>query len=202
MGCRSFLVLICAFQACLCGARRQAAVRGSPDSESGFVAGQVVNQVDQPDGRRGAPSPSRGRFLIMATSRQTASGDTAGGSDSPGFPSPGAPRSNPPSPACRLPVPEGRQGRQVVVSARNRAANATFSASPLGRVRRSASFHRRRFNSSAMICSATCLPVGRSLPPSAPAPPRNAPLPAARSSGPATPAEMFPRPGTSRFGKG
>src|ERR1035437_612906 len=35
---RSFLVLIFAFQA---------AVRGSPDSESGFVMGQVVDQVDQ-----------------------------------------------------------------------------------------------------------------------------------------------------------
>jgi hypothetical protein len=47
IGFRSLLVLIFAFQA---------AVRGSPDSESGFVTSQVVDQVDQANGRRVAPS--------------------------------------------------------------------------------------------------------------------------------------------------
>jgi hypothetical protein len=38
----------------------------------------------------------------------------------------------------------------IVVSARKRAAKATFTESPLGRVLRSDSCHRPRFNSSAM----------------------------------------------------
>ena len=42
----------------------------------------------------------------------------------------------------------------IVVSARKRAAKATFTESPLGRVLRSASCHRPRFNSSAMMSSA------------------------------------------------
>lgn len=60
---RSFLVLIFAFQA---------AVRGSPDSESGFVAGQVVNQIDQPDARavphqKIQASEPTGRFSWLAS---------------------------------------------------------------------------------------------------------------------------------------
>ncbi len=47
----------------------------------------------------------------------------------------------------------------IVVSARKRAAKATFTESPLGRVLRSASCHRPRFNSSAMMSSAD-LPHG------------------------------------------
>jgi len=42
----------------------------------------------------------------------------------------------------------------ITVSARKRAANATFAESPLGRSCISLSFHFRRFNSSAMIRSA------------------------------------------------
>jgi hypothetical protein len=49
IGFWSFRVLIFAFQA---------AVRGSPDSESGFVTGQIVNQVDQTNGRRVASPPN------------------------------------------------------------------------------------------------------------------------------------------------
>ena len=49
MGFGSVLVLSFAFQA---------AIRGSPDSESGFVAGQVVDQVDQANRRRVAPPPN------------------------------------------------------------------------------------------------------------------------------------------------
>ncbi len=41
----------------------------------------------------------------------------------------------------------------IVVSARKRAAKFTFTGSPLGRVLRSASCHRPRFNSSAMMSS-------------------------------------------------
>jgi len=45
----------------------------------------------------------------------------------------------------------------IIVSARKRAAKATFTESPLGRVLRSASCHRPRFNSSAMMSSAIAL---------------------------------------------
>jgi len=42
----------------------------------------------------------------------------------------------------------------IVVSARKRAANATFSAAPLGRLCSSGAVHFRRFNSCAIIRSA------------------------------------------------
>jgi len=47
----------------------------------------------------------------------------------------------------------------IVVSVRKRAAKATFTESPLGRVLRSASCHRARFNSSAMMSSASASAV-------------------------------------------
>jgi hypothetical protein len=47
----------------------------------------------------------------------------------------------------------------IVVSARKRAAKANFTGSPLGRVLRSASCQRPRFNSSAMIRSASASAV-------------------------------------------
>jgi hypothetical protein len=51
----------------------------------------------------------------------------------------------------------------IVVSARKRAAKATFTESPLGRVLISASCHRPRFNSSAMINYASASAHIRSL---------------------------------------
>lgn len=53
IGFRSFLVLIFAFQAALCA---------SPDSESGFVAGHVVDQVVNPMAAANAPPPNRISF--------------------------------------------------------------------------------------------------------------------------------------------
>ena len=47
----------------------------------------------------------------------------------------------------------------IVVSACQRAAKATFTESPLGRVLRLASCHRPRFNSSEMMSSAD-FPLG------------------------------------------
>jgi hypothetical protein len=60
----------------------------------------------------------------------------------------------------RVPIPSRSaiQPTVSVVSARNRAANATFTASPC-RILKSASCHRRRFNSPAMICSASASAV-------------------------------------------
>ena len=48
---------------------------------------------------------------------------------------------------------------QIVVSARKRAAKTTFNGSALGRVLISASGHRPRFNSSAMMSSASASAV-------------------------------------------
>ncbi len=53
-----------------------------------------------------------------------------------------------------MPKRSASQPTVIVVSARKRAATATFTGSPLGRVFNSVSGHRRRLNSSAMIRSA------------------------------------------------